>query len=81
MYLNVGNDISDTMMMGGVHTPINKDEGGFKGTNPLIYGEVQQVQTQNIDYCMYLNVGNDISDTMMMGGVHTPIKKDESSIK
>ena len=49
MYLNVGEDISDTMRVGGVLTPINKDESSFKGTNPLIYGEVQQVQTRNID--------------------------------
>ena len=67
--------------MGGVLTPINKDESSFKGTNPLIYGEVQQVQTRNIDKCMYLNVGEDISDTMRVGGVLTPINKDESSFK
>ena len=39
MYLNVGEDISDMMLVGGVHTPINKDESTFLGTNPLIYGE------------------------------------------
>ena len=39
MYLNVGEDISDTMMVGGVPTPINKDESVSKGTNHLIYGK------------------------------------------
>ena len=49
MYLNVGEDISDMMLVGGVHTPINKDESTFFGTNPLIYGELQQVRSQNIN--------------------------------
>ena len=49
MYLNVGEDISDMMLVGGVHTPINKDESTFLGTNPLIFGELQQVRSQNMD--------------------------------
>ena len=49
MYLNVGSVILDMMMMGGVPTPINKDERVSKETNRLIYGEVQQVPIQNND--------------------------------
>ena len=37
MYLNVGEDISDMMLVGGVHTPINNDEGCLNGTNPYVY--------------------------------------------
>ena len=49
MYLNVGEDISDMMLVGGVHTPINKDKSTFLGTNPLIYRDLQQVRSQNIN--------------------------------
>ena len=41
MYLDVGDDISDVIMVGGVHTPINKDECCFDETTCLIYGELQ----------------------------------------
>ena len=41
MYLNVGKDILDMMMVGGVLTPINKDECGFDEIYFLIDVEVQ----------------------------------------